>query len=360
MTQSQSSEKQSAYLTNNATMKEPTTSGGVVSSAVKRAVNRIIGEDEGMMNGGSNVNEDATQNIQVARPMTKHPRPLSSSITTTSTICSVLEELSSPQQWGEIVTPSSNLYVYSNVLLCAAFDEWGAASVLLLLGAFLEMMYEFRPERVLAMMKQQPTKPITESRSRKELGERSAFSSSVNISSDKATSIAPATMKSSIDGLALVHEAELFVRAYLTNDDPVSKPSNVLAFVLQKLPEQWIDRTYERIGRYVQRKPVEVSLVRVIMRNASSLEEESCYRVSSNWTVDMILGVFISQAGHGHKTFQFLLPSPNKRDYTDYSIGSKSRIAKEIGSSTLQRLIAKGQAEIVIYYDAILAPHLLV
>ena len=257
------------------------------------------------------------------------------------------------------MSQSSHLYVYSTALLCATFDEWETASALLLLGAFLEMMYEFRPERVLAM-KQQPTKPTTGPRSRKMLGERSAFSSSVNISSDKANSVAPTTMTSSTDGLALVHEAELFVRAYLTNDDPVSKPSNMLVFVLQKLPEQWIDQTYERIDRYVQRKPVEVSLVRVTMRNASSLEEESCYRVSSNWTVDMILGVIISQLGHGHKTFQFLLPSPNKRDYTDYSIGWKSRIAEEIGSSTLQRLIAKGQAEIVIYYDAILAPYLLV
>lgn len=334
-------------------MKEPTTSGVVVSSAVKRAVNRIISEDEGM-NGGSNENENATQKVKVARPITKHPRPLSSSITTTCTICSVLEELSSLQQWGKIVSQSSHLYVYSTVLLCATFDEWETASALLLLGAFLEMMYEFRPERVLSMKKQQPTEPTTGSRSRKMLGERRAFSSSVNISSDKATSVAPTTMISSIDGLALVHEAKLFVRAYLTNDDPVSKPSNVMQFVLQKLPEQWIDRAYERIDRYVQRKPVEVSLVRVIMRNDSSFEEESCYRVSSNWTVDMILGVFISQSGHGHKTFQFLLPSPNKRDYTNYSIGSKSRLAKEIGSSTLHRLIAKGRDEVVIYYDAIL------
>ena len=342
-------------------MKEPTTSKVVVSSAVKRAVNRIISEDEGMMNGGSNENDATQKHDKVARPITKHPRPLSSSITTTCTICSVLEELSSPQQWGEIVSKSSYLYVYSTALQCAAFDEWQPASALLLLGAFLEMMYEFRPERVLAT-KQQSTKPTTRSRSRKMLGERSAFSSSVNISSDKATSVAPTTMISSIDGLALVHEAELFVRAYLTNDDPVSKPSNTLAFILQKLPEQWIGRAYERIDRYVQKKPVEVSLIRVIMRNASSLEEESCSRVSSNWTVDMILGVFIAQSGHGCKTFQFRLPSPNKRDRstTDYSIGSKSRLAEEIGSSTLHRFIAKGQAEVVIYYDAILAPCLLI
>ena len=340
-------------------MKEPTTSKVVVSRAVKRAVNRIISEDEGMMNGGSNENDATQKHDKVARPITKHPRPLSSSITTTCTICSVLEELSSPQQWGEIVSKSSHLYVYSTALQCAAFDEWQPASALLLLGAFLEMMYEFRPERVLAT-KQQSTKPTTRSRSRKMLGERSAFSSSVNISSDKATSVAPTTMISSIDGLALVHEAELFVRAYLTNDDPVSKPSNTLAFILQKLPEQWIGRAYERIDRYVQKKPVEVSLIRVIMRNASSLEEESCYRVSSNWTVDMLLGVFIAQSGHGCKTFQFRLPSPNKRDTTDYSIGSKSRLATEIGSSTIRGLIAKGQAEVVIHYDAILAPCLLI
>ena len=261
---------------------------------------------------------------------------------------------------------SSHSYVYSTVLQCASLDEWDVAASLLLLGAFLEMRYEFRPERVLAM-KQQPIKAITStaSNSRNLLGNRCEFSSYANISSDKATGtsvhLASSTMTSANDGVALVHEAKLFIRAHLTNDDPISKPNNILAFVLHKLPEQWVDRAYLRIDRYFQKKPVELSsLVRVIMRNASSYEEESCYRVSSNWTVNMILGVFISQSGQGPKTFQFFLPSSNnKRDYTDYSFGSKSRRTQEIGSCTLGRL-AEGKAEVVIYFDAILAPCLLV
>ena len=364
--QSQSSKQQSANPTTTI-MKDPITStcasNANVSGAVKHAVNRIISEDEG---ADCRRDENTIQTGQVARPITKHPRSLSSSNSNTCTVSSVLEELSSPHHSEEIAAQSSHSYVYSTVLQCASLDEWDVAASLLLLGAFLEMRYEFRPERVLAM-KQQPKRAITASESSNLLGDRCGFSSYANIPSDKATGtsvhLAPSTMTSSIDGVALVHEAKLFIRAHLANDDPISKPSNMLAFILHKLPEQWVDRAYLRIDRYVQKKPTCMelsSLVRVIMRNASSYEEESCYRVSSNWTVDMILGVFISQSGHGPKTFQFLLPSSNKRDYTDYSFGSKSRRAQEkIGSCTLDRL-AEGKAEVVIYFDAILAPCLLV
>mmetsp|Transcript_423 Transcript_423/g.743 ORF Transcript_423/g.743 Transcript_423/m.743 type:complete len:98 (-) Transcript_423:36-329(-) len=94
------------------------------------------------------------------------------------------------------------------------------------------------------------------------------------------------------------------------------------------------------------------------MRSAASLEEETCFRVSYDWTVEMLIGVFISQSGHGRNTFQLLLPSPNKRNFVRYSIKLKCKSAKEIGSWTLERL-ANSKSEIVFYYDVILAPCLL-
>ena len=126
-------------------MKEPTTSAVVVSSAVKRAVNRIISEDEGM-NIGSTVTRMKTPlktksrsaDLHVARHITKNPRPLSSSITTTCTICSVLEELSSPQQWGEIVSKSSHLYIYIYMCVCIhRLIAKGQAEIVIYYGAIL-------------------------------------------------------------------------------------------------------------------------------------------------------------------------------------------------------------------------------
>jgi hypothetical protein len=169
---------------------------------------------------------------------------------------------------------------------------------------------------------------------------------------------------SSSDGRALIHQATLFVRSHLaacmTNDEHIIDRSSLLAFILQKLPEKWIDRTYSRIEQYQAKYPGPCfpDTIRVILRNAASLEDETCYTVSYHWTVDMLLDVFISQSGHGHNTFQFLLPSPKERNFVRYSTQSNCKSAKDIGLSTLERL-ANCKSELVIYYDAVLAPCLL-
>jgi len=304
-------------------MAEPTTND--VCRNVKRAVNRIVNEDEEMSGTcRSSSGENEWPDIAAKRTCTS----------TSTTLCSVLEDLSMPQQQSEgNIAQSSYLYVYSTALQCASLDSWDEAESLLLLGASLEMMYQF------GTVHQDHTPSL-----RTPLGELSTSSMSAN---------------NSTDGRALIHQATLFVRSHLamTSDEHVIDRSNLLAFILQKLPEKWIDRTYSRIEQYQAKypEPCFPGSLRVILRNAASLEEETSCTVSYRWTVNMLLAVFISQSGHGHNTFQFLLPSPKERNFIRYSIQSNCKSTKDIGFSSLERL-ANCKSELVIYYDAVLAP----
>jgi len=275
------------------TMEEPTTND--VCRAVKRAVNRIVNED-GEMRGtcSSGENEWPVPNTCVTSGTSNDIAAKRTCTSTSTTLCSVLEDLSIPQQQSERnIAQSSYLYVYSTALQCASLDSWGEAESLLLLGASLEMMYQFGTRTV----HQDHAQPL-----RTPLGELSTSSISTNTSTD---------------GRALIHQAKLFVRSHLvmTNDEHIIGRSNLLAFILQKLPEKWLDRTYSRIEQYQAKypEPCFPDSIRVILRNAASLEEETCYTVSYHWTVNMFLAVFVSRSGHGHNTFQFLLPSPNER-----------------------------------------------
>jgi len=122
---------------------------------------------------------------------------------------------------------------------------WGAAAGLLVFKAWLEMMYQFGPVAATPAPYPSQTQPTNRGKTPRPctpLGELSTCSISTN---------------ASIDGRALVHQATLFVRAHLTcNDEPLTNRSNLLAFILHKLPEKWIDRTYTRIEQY-QAKHVE-------------------------------------------------------------------------------------------------------
>lgn len=321
-------------------MAEPTTNN--VCRTVKRAVNRIVNEDEEMSGKfSSGENEWPVPNTGTGGARLDGIAAKRTCTSTSSTLCSVLEDLSMPQQQSEgNIAQSSYLYVYSTALQCASLDSWDEAESLLLLGASLEMMYQF------GTVHQDQDQDHTPSL-RTPLGELSTSSMSAN---------------SSTDGRALIHQATLFVRSHLamTNDEHIIDRSNSLAFILQKLPEKWIDRTYSRIEQYQAKypEPCFPGSIRVILRNAASLEEETCHTVSYRWTVDMLLAVFISQSGHGHNTFQFLLPSPKERNFIRYSIQSNCKSTKDIGSSPLERL-ANCKSEFVIYYDAVLAPSLL-
>lgn len=167
-----------------------------------------------------------------------------------------------PQQQSEGNTAqSSYLYVYSTALQCASLDSWDEAESLLLLGASLEMMYQF------GTVHQDHTPSL-----RAPLGELSTSSMPAN---------------NSTDGRALIHQATLFVRSHLAmiNDEHIIDRRNIidrtcrnlLAFILQKLPEKWIDRTYSRIEQYQAKypEPCFPGSIRVILRNAASLEEET-------------------------------------------------------------------------------------
>lgn len=236
-------------------MAEPTTNN--VCRTVKRAVNRIVNEDEemsGTCRSSSGENEWPVPNTGTGGARLDGIAAKRTCTSTSSTLCSVLEDLSMPQQQSEGNTAqSSYLYVYSTALQCASLDSWDEAESLLLLGASLEMMYQF------GTVHQDHTPSL-----RAPLGELSTSSMPAN---------------NSTDGRALIHQATLFVRSHLamTNDEHIIDRSNSLAFILQKLPEKWIDRTYSRIEQYQAKypEPCFPGSIRVILRNAASLEEET-------------------------------------------------------------------------------------
>lgn len=117
-------------------MAEPTTNN--VCRTVKRAVNRIVNEDEemsGTCRSSSGENEWPVPNTGAGGGSTskdiaaKRTFPCTS---TSTTLCSVLEDLSMPQQQSEGNTAqSSYLYVYSTALQCASLDSWDEAESLL-------------------------------------------------------------------------------------------------------------------------------------------------------------------------------------------------------------------------------------
>lgn len=192
-------------------MAEPTTNN--VCRTVKRAVNRIVNEDEemsGTCRSSSGENEWPVPNTGTGGGSTSNGIAAKRTCTSTSsTLCSVLEDLSMPQQQSEGNTAqSSYLYVYSTALQCASLDSWDEAESLLLLGASLEMMYQF------GTVHQDQDQDHTPSL-RTPLGELSTSSMSAN---------------SSTDGRALIHQATLFVRSHLAmiNDEHIIDRRNII------------------------------------------------------------------------------------------------------------------------------------